>query len=105
MKFFKPEDFGGDSEFTGQGKYWADLANAKLEREGKVLYEENNYWYWFSVPKNPTRKALLINIEEISRCDHSKEKVGYTVGPQLGPAVYTCMCGAKVEPLTFREVK
>jgi hypothetical protein len=77
MKFFKPEDFEKVMNY-GRGKETtlsqilselSDAANAKLEREGKVVYgiladgkdtmwDENTHQY-------KTGKALLINIEPI----------------------------------------
>ncbi len=46
---FTAETFGGDSEFSGQGQYWADKANARF----RELLKEHGRKVWISAAKNP----------------------------------------------------
>lgn len=123
-KFFKPEE----AVFTGlQGEFMIsiDYANAKLEREGQVVYlsgdqseisrikqDEKNYQVISSNFKNSKHKALLINIEPIEKCTHPKEKVKVAWDgdknkqgclPRFSEEFYKCECGAKVKPKEFEE--
>lgn len=86
MKFFRPEDFNGLCNYSYPA-FAADMANAKLEREGKIVYGSPNGRSHTFVPGiiwnthddktgRDTHKALLINIEPIEVCKHEKEKVG-----------------------------
>lgn len=123
MKFFKPEDF----KVTGIGyeeesQRLAALANAKIEREGAVVYGKSDYRLTsFATDKNiqfqdgsfATHKALLINIESIEKCRHPKEKVKEELefikkysGPYSDVQVnHKCDCGAKVTPASFEVVE
>lgn len=128
MKFFKLEDFGSPlAESISELKIYADLANEKLEREGKIVYSSKNsdgYMYWSPSEKmdhmytRHSHKALLINIEPINKCEHPKDKISYKFGQGLkledirfpGPQKYelphwVCECGAKVQPKDFEEVR
>jgi hypothetical protein len=78
MKFFKPDDFNttgstlyADMKYASES---ANLANAKLEKEGQVVYgsnPNNTVWDRFNNKFDSTHKALLINIEKIeSECKH-----------------------------------
>ena len=110
MKFFKPEDFQVALGEYGMGLQAANLANAKLEREGKVVYQYNKGpWSQTSLEsftgiKEQDHRALLINIEPIEKCTHPKEKVNeiYDGGYPIGE--FQCECGAKVKPKEFEEV-
>lgn len=113
MKFFKPEDFPYDAHPDEKVDEWAAKhANAKLEREGKVVFGHNQNESGIS--HNWTRikneghnlTALLINIEPIEKCKHPKEKVTYTPYSHqntLDPNdwAYVCKCGARVTPSSF----
>lgn len=78
MSFFKKEDFKGT--YNNYQNEWlekmAELANAKLEREGKVVYTHSTFekpGYWGPIEQgsfDDTHKALLINIEPIEKCKH-----------------------------------
>lgn len=122
MKFFKPEDF--DIEYKEDTlishKEWAaNLANAKLEREGKVVYNHhgpstnfNEHPVWISKgwqDGDSTHKALLICIEPIEQCKHPKEKVSLHCEKYLNglpmSSEYVCQCGATVVADTFKEVR
>ncbi len=99
-KFFKLEDFQGTydhCQFPVLQKY-VDLANAKLEREGKVVYGFNQIPdSWTYNKESDTHKALLICIEPIEKCTHPvKECFSFDNG-------YLCSCGARVKPTSFSE--
>lgn len=79
MKFFKPEDTTPVGSTSGMYIY-IGTANEKLEREGRIVYGNNNVAGWseifrgitrmlqdgsFTKISKPTHKALLINIEPI----------------------------------------
>ena len=108
MNFFKPEDFKHSSNSPLISSDAADIANAKLEREGKVVYgyqhDYDEEWVFHSneSPEEHTHKALLINIEPIAKCEHPKEKVKLEGTP---PIAFYCECGVKVKPTSFAEVK
>lgn len=85
MSFFKPEDFSkyASTEKTipyGFCKAMTELCNAKLEKEGEVAYGcnyDNEKGWAFNIEKKfpeTTHKALLINIEPISKCEHPLNK-------------------------------
>lgn len=86
MKFFKPEDFErqchpemGNVLDTWQLALATTLANAKLERDAKVVYCALKDT-WFSSKEqcqsHETHKALLINIEPIAPCTHEVRSYG-----------------------------
>lgn len=116
MKFFSPDDFkdenisdfsrsaiGSDGRITA-----AQLANAKLERDGKVVYGENNIWNWTErKTKSDSHKALLINIESIEKCTHPKEKVRpiFAISAVDEIEYYKCQCGSRVQPTEFEACK
>jgi len=110
MKFFKPSDFAG-SGHEPFAQYAADEANAKLEREGKVVcgYESIKTWDQVKPDYSNTHKALLINIEPIEKCTHPSEKVGpYTSMDVLNNKAehyFRCECGAKVKPKSYEVVE
>jgi hypothetical protein len=84
------------------------LANAKLEREGKVVYRpEDATEVWIDNEKDsPTHKALLINIQEIKPCDH--KNTTKTEVPHGYDSVYRCSCGARLKEktiTTYEEIK
>jgi hypothetical protein len=108
MKFFKPEDFAGsgyDPEFFPE--YATNVANAKLEREGRVVYSKRHGNIWeLGQHEDDTVKALLINIEPIEKCTHPRDKV---IQEDLYSGALTnrfkCECGAKVKPKSFEVVE
>src|SRR5258706_11357189 len=86
MGFFKSEDFdciGGGNMVKENA---AHVANAKLEREGKVVWSNspqaiisNHYQPWCNVElATKTHKALLIGIEKIEKCKHPEDKIRVT---------------------------
>lgn len=112
MKFFKPEDF--EDNYASAAQSIASLANAKLEREGKIINFEKDYLNnLFYDGKNKKTffisKALVINIEPIGRCEHPRDKVRWiecgTSGETNIYKQYECECGAKVQPKKFEEIK
>ncbi len=118
MKFFEANDFAGNTHEWENSKfirveYAVDICNAKLEREGKVVY--STHGAMFSIThkaSNDGLKALLINIESLEACKHPKEKVFKKKFLSIGPAsegktpgeYYKCECGARVEPSGFEVV-
>lgn len=68
MSFFKPKDFEGLGPITFEA---ARIANAKLEREAKVVYGIQGKYYPMNMHPNQntddTHKALLLNIEPINQ--------------------------------------
>lgn len=115
MSFFKPEDFIYGFLETERCHAIAEIANAKLEKEGTVVYteyrnevvlNETKAWVTYKTTGG-THKALLINIEPMSKCEHPKEKVkvikeGYVYADDTN---FQCECGAVVRPSVFEEVK
>lgn len=118
MKFFNPEDFVLSAHPEIPTDKWvqmtvASIANAKLEREGKVVYKINN-GYQLSWNENPltslggegSLKALLICIEPIEKCKHIKATAGIDFSfPHKTIIEYICECGARVKPSSFEEIK
>lgn len=111
MKFFDMTDFsdlwitsGGMSIYpTPMGV--AEKANAKLEREGKIVwaYDISKGHLWWTDPQDDgikNYKALLIGIEKIEVCKHPAEKVSW-INFQGSHHGYGCECGAKVKPSSF----
>ena len=113
MNFFKPEDFGNLYLDEVQKTAACSYANAKLEREGKVVYGNNKIELgtsmWTAQATRDTHQALLINIEPIEKCEHPKEKVDLERGTLSWTNErgihYLCECGAKMKPKEFEEVK
>lgn len=124
MNFFKPSDFitQHDNPDYITRTNAAFVANAKLERDGKVVYSESpqqvlsgHYQPWHNISfQGQTHKAFLINIEPIAVCTHTKEKVKAQVVEgwdktknysSISIENYICECGAKVKPSAFEEVK
>lgn len=105
MKFFKPEDFEIIIGWTNieACKDVALIANAKLEREGKVVFGANKWWRELELTnQEPSHKALLINIEAIEKCSHPIEKIRAN-DPNVIHG-FVCLCGAKVKPREFEEI-
>lgn len=130
MKFFKPEDFLCTTNIPLLPTEACNLANAKLEREGKIVYGHNGksvadhfpdafFWrpddlvngdvLYNGKIAHSTHKALLINIEPIEKCTHPSEKVKTQWRREFhclrdeGIEVkeWQCECGAKVKPKSF----
>jgi len=107
MKLFKAEDF---APLDTQEDH-ARNANALLEKNCRIVYGNNsdssNAWSEIQYSDSDTHQAILINIQPIQKCIHSKEKVDY-IGPNLydrGSGDYfLCECGMKVSPIGFEEV-
>ncbi len=119
LKFFKPEDFTKDLHpatnmygFSITPEVAADLANNKLEREGKIVYgtepedkETYSALYGESKNRHSTHKALLINIENIERCQHLIEDVVILHDyDSYAASTYKCKCGVKLRPTKFEQV-
>lgn len=110
--FFKPEDFTG-TYYSYQStilQVFADKANAKLEREGKIVFSQSSDRRYWEDPNDPTTqdasersdlRALLINIEPIEQCTHPTDKVFKSSNYSFD---YQCECGAKVKPNSFKEI-
>ncbi len=114
MKFFKPEEFLNSSAFDGiflneniklklnQAIIICNLANDKLQREGKVVwsqYTKHTYGPYHCAEINEaTHKAILINVEPLIICEHPSEKVRPNI-QNLANVYngYTCECGARVK--------
>lgn len=124
MKFFNYIDFGTEYFGVIHAADAANIANEKLERNGKVIHGAPGMLvhmgydkidipnYWIMSPKGESsHQALLINIEPISPCTHPKEKV--QVGTLLeyrdsnkqfiNEIPYRCECGVTVKPTGFSE--
>jgi hypothetical protein len=86
MKFFETKDFYGvhldsTSDYFIPLSKAVEMANAKLEREGKIVYSyhpnEGHFVPNWIADKSMfhkekvTHKAFLINIELIEKCTHS----------------------------------
>lgn len=72
--FFEPSDFNEACQ-EDSSQVYADIANAKLEREAKVVYSGpsyNNHWIDCET-MNTTHTALLINVQEIK--DQQRETI------------------------------
>lgn len=72
--FFNADDF--NFNFLAEREVAAEKANAKLQREGVVVYgwglNDGAGWEKFR-EKNQTHKGILINIEEIEKkCSHER---------------------------------
>lgn len=124
MKFFKPEDFYKDEciHCVEDGFRIAALANAQLEREGKVVYGNELHWT-LKQYSSDTRKALLINIEPVEKCAHPESKISRASIDWESLRIikdkeafvraiqyycmndFRCECGARVKPKEFEEVK
>jgi len=124
FKFFKAADFPIDRKNPDCfcPDHLAERANAKLEREGKIVkgssingscWLEDNYRTYlqihrtFLINTEPTHRALLINIEPIKKCTHPKEKVVGHFDCSSGVEVwkgFRCECGVKMQPKEFEEV-
>lgn len=103
----------------------SSIANIKFEQyihtHGKVVYgaslpESFNCvgMDWQESQYKRTHQAVLINIEEIKKCEHSKDKIMAIVKEGWDNKTkyyakevdgYQCQCGARVEPVSFRSVK
>ena len=115
MNFFKPEMFhplsrlhGGPYQNMGEYEAIAHLANELLEREGKVVYGDNDTLWGDRkgrVPVPETHKAILINIELIEKCSHPIEKVFMQFTNNNPPTHHKCNCGAIVIPSAYTEIK
>jgi len=111
MKFFKSEDFLHAAHLPFTSSDAADLANAKLEREGRIVYGRDSYCAWGETESQfetaignqdkCNQKAFLINIEHIEECEHAT----YRVGPTSTQGIFICNCGAKVRPKNFETVR
>jgi len=110
MKFFNESDF---NTLKSKGHFtWeeiADLANAKLEKESRIVFtslDPNDSWttWGYDIDGPRTFHALLINIEPIEKCSHPKEKISGRYADENG-VVFKCECGARVSPCQFSEVK
>lgn len=112
MKFFKPSDFDGQITATEKNSLVniADAANAKLEREGKVVKGsfDGSYVDGFNdwpYPDVSNCKALLINIEPLVKCEHPRERIRFIIPKDYsskdGYSYYSCECGARVKPKSF----
>lgn len=111
MKFFKAHDFIHSSNAPLLSSEAADLANAKLEREGiKVYSDSKDELTWKAINEiGATHKALLINIEPVEQCAHPAENVF------VDKSVYgfynlkfiplICTCGAKVRAKTYEVIE
>jgi hypothetical protein len=103
MKFFKPEDFQLNN-YGAEGA--ANIANAKLRNEGKIVYNYNGPLYsWFQEGTKDSYehahfKGLLINVEELKKCDHPVEDCRPS-GTDLYRAWVCDNCHSFVKPLTF----
>src|ERR1019366_7203771 len=100
MKFFKPEDF--PTTYRNHGlrdpEECAEIANAKLEREGKIVYSNEAAFTWRFSDESIEHRAILINIENIEPCTHSLDKVSVMLNTYTNIKYYQCKCGIEVVP-------
>lgn len=110
MKFFKKEDFSYEGSWDVGVDEAADIANAKLEREGRVVTgwkDEGKYCFHESRFEGDirTHTAILINIKEINTCKHPNDKIHETFASFIRPLRhYVCECGSTVEPASFKPI-
>jgi len=116
MKFFYPEDFDDrGTAFRLSPEECAERANAKLERDGKVVYGDfgrshtlvpsgQGWWTIDDKTGRNTHKALLIAIEPIEKCSH-RDAVYVPPDSASVPSGWFCKsCRAKVKPKEFEEI-
>lgn len=95
-----------------------ELANAKLEREGTLIYGQELLNCGWGSSKSPVDKykALLINVEPIGACKHPVEKVSSRMFMEIhgSGAVtsgshkygYFCECGQRMKQvISYEEEK
>ncbi len=130
MKFFETSDFEFFYEDRLEPVMARDLANAKLKRDGVVIYGNLRGDGTLSCgkPFANTHKALLINIEPIEEsvnyqelyedlktkweeynktldaCTHPAKNISIVHNLKTSVSYYECSCGVEVKPKTF-EVK
>lgn len=127
---FCPEDFEnwgpvsrGEGRVLGEGERISVylLAQRKVDKyikeHGKVVYSiidhhyDSGYRSWVDndmLGDNHTHQAILINIEEIKKCEHPKEKVSYQLDIRDNKFMmpyHVCECGAKVYPIKFEVIE
>lgn len=120
IEFFKPDDFQYESEGRLRSIMAADIANAKLEKEGCLIYcdKEGGRANWSLNKTGAKYKALIINIEPIEKCDHPKDKINVLVNLQkrdinasffsnpYSEISLSCQCGANLDfPSNLQEIK
>lgn len=117
IDFFKPEDFDPllKCEKESSPLSASIMANVKLEREGRVVYTGSSdvdhelAAMWHENARTAAKlysKALLIDIKPINKCEHPKESIRAIESGTFGAFCgWICECGARVEPVEFKEVK
>lgn len=109
VKFFKPEDFQGGALMNMSSYPAAEMANAKLLKEAKVVYSNKvtgSGWLFTQgePPTETTHTALLICTEPIVKCDHKIEDV--IDNSIIDHCEFRCKCGAKLKQvITYEEIK
>lgn len=105
MKFFTTDDFAENEWVAIPAGQAANIANAKLEREGKVVYglvfPSEFLWAENNEPSD-THRALLVCIEEIEKpkCEHACE------GSNVSNNRYFCYkCGKELKPTGWEVVE
>lgn len=104
---------GKHFDFPNDWQVMADIANAKLEREGKIVFSigpealfTSDYKSYFQ--NKPSHKALLINIEPIESCKHINIASLHWLNEKSNKfedICFTCQeCGVKLKPSNFEEV-
>lgn len=115
INFFKPDDFNSFIS-AYERELAAHSANAKLEKESKTIYSTDGYYSdsekfrngWQDVEPDGSMplaqyRAIRICTEKIIPCNHPLEKIrANDPNPIHG---FICLCGAKVKPKEFEEVK
>lgn len=109
--FFNADDF--NFNFLAEREVAAEKANAKLQREGVVVYGDPDD-LWSKVLNDggskDTHRALLINIEEIEKkpCEHEPQAELLSIRDgKIFETRYKCSkCGVRLKATkTWEEVK
>jgi hypothetical protein len=110
IKFFKPEDFKCSYEFRSgypiqmnkfetigglSAEQAAEQANAKLERESRIVIGSPETNWDEAGNKIETHKALLINIEPIEKCKHNVDDLVYSIQDKTGTNIMCYACKTK----------
>lgn len=110
MKFFKPEDFDSYHSYPAQMNataVMANIANGKLEREGKIVYSNEAGFTWRPSDESRDKQAILINIQQLEKCEHKWNDIWALEKNIAGKftGVMNCRCGIKVQSKGFEEVE
>lgn len=112
MNFFNPEDFwlppGNEfGRLSHSSLSIVQIANAKLEKEGRVVYAALSRTWFESKEQcqgHEVNKALLICVEPTEKCTHPKDSVKTEWNEFYKYALFECECGKSLQPTAFEEI-